>query len=153
MALENRRNCAGVLDCDRSAVRYDLRKNQRLCVPGKYVQSLMTAASQNTSTDAISRLRIRRDEEPSQRSFWGRLVRFIFYVGVVLALLGGLAFLAQSKGWLPNIDRMLEAVRPKLEVRVSIVSVETGRSADATVVATGYIQSRQQARIGARACA
>ena len=151
MALENRRNCAGVLDCDRSAVRYDLRKNQRLCVPGKYVQSLMTAASQNTSTDAISRLRIRRDEEPSQRSFWGRLVRFIFYVGVVLALLGGLAFLAQSKGWLPNIDRMLEAVRPKLEVRVSIVSVETGRSADATVVATGYIQSRQQARIGARA--
>jgi multidrug efflux pump subunit AcrA (membrane-fusion protein) len=111
----------------------------------------MTAASQNTSSDAISRLRIRRDEGPPQRSFLGRLIRFVFYVGLVLALLGGMAFVAQSKGWLPNLDRMLEAVRPKLEVRVSIVSVETGRSADATVVATGYIQSRQQARIGARA--
>jgi RND family efflux transporter MFP subunit len=111
----------------------------------------MTAASQNTSSDAISRLRIRRDEGPPQRSFLGRLIRFVFYVGLVLALLGGMAFLAQSKGWIPNLDRMLEAVRPKLEVRVSIVSVERGRSADATVVATGYIQSRQQARIGARA--
>ena len=111
----------------------------------------MTVASQNTPTDAISRLRIRRDEGPPQRSFVGRLVRFFFYVGLCVVLLGGMVFLAQSKGWLPNIDRMLEAVRPKLEVRVSVVSIETGRAADATVVATGYVQSRQQARIGARA--
>ena len=111
----------------------------------------MTVASQNTPTDAISRLRIRRDEGPPRRSFIGRLVRFFFYLALLVVLLGGIAFLAQSKGWLPNVDRMLEAVRPKLEVRVSIVSIETGRAADATVVATGYVQSRQQARIGARA--
>lgn len=101
----------------------------------------MTAASQNTSSDAISRLRIRRDEGPPQRSFLGRLIRFVFYVGLVLALLGGMAFLAQLKGWIPNLDRMPRPVRPKLEVRVSIVSVERGRSADATVVATGYFVS------------
>ena len=70
---------------------------------------------------------------------------------LVAVLLAGGAFLAQTNGWLPNMDRMLESVRPKPEVRVSIVSVETGRSADATVVATGYVKSRQQARIGARA--
>ena len=150
-AFGNHHDCGGILDCERPVVRYDLRKNQSSASPGKHLQSPMTAASQNTPADAISRLRIRRDEGPPQRSFLGRLVRFFFYVGVVLALLGGMAFLAQSKGWLPNIDRMLEAVRPKLEVQVSIVSVETGRAADATVVATGYVQSRQQARIGARA--
>ena len=88
-SLENRRVCVRVLDCDPPAVRYDLRKNQRRSVPGNNVQSLMTAASQNTSTDAISRLRIRRDEGPPRRSFLGRLMRFIFYVGVVLLLLGG----------------------------------------------------------------
>ena len=49
------------------------------------------------------------------------------------------------------MDRVFESVRPQLEVRVSTVSIETGRSADATVVATGYLTSRQQARIGARA--
>ena len=86
-----------------------------------------------------------------RRSFFGRLLRFLFFVILVAVLLAGGAFLAQTNGWLPNMDRMLESVRPKPEVRVSIVSVETGRSADATVVATGYVKSRQQARIGARA--
>jgi hypothetical protein len=80
----------------------------------------------------------------------GRLIRFLSTVGLVVAVAAGLAYLAQSKGWLPNIDRMLETVRPRPEVRISTVSVETGRAADATVVATGYVQSRQQARIGAR---
>lgn len=111
----------------------------------------MTVVSQNTPTDAISRLRIRREAGPPRRSFWGRLIRFMFVVGLVVTLAGGLVYLAQSKGWLPNIDRMLEAVRPRPEVRISTVSIETGRAADATVVATGYVQSRQQARIGARA--
>jgi predicted lysophospholipase L1 biosynthesis ABC-type transport system permease subunit len=79
----------------------------------------MTVASQNTPTDAISRLRIRREAGPPRRSFLGRLIRFLFTVGLVVALAGGLAYLAQSKGWLPNIDRMLEAVRPRPEVRIS----------------------------------
>lgn len=110
----------------------------------------MTVASPNASTDALTRLRIPRGEGVPRRSFFGRLIRFLFVMVVVVVLLAGGTFLAQARGWLPNMDRLLESVRPKPEVRVSIVSVETGRSADATVVATGYLKSRQQARIGAR---
>ena len=111
----------------------------------------MTVASPNASTDALTRLRIPRGDSAPRRSFLGRLIRFLFVMVVVVVLLAGGTFLAQARGWLPNMDRLLESVRPKPEVRVSIVSVETGRSADATVVATGYLKSRQQARIGARA--
>ena len=111
----------------------------------------MTVASPNASPDALTRLRIPRGEGVPRRSFFGRLLRFLVVMVVVVALVAGGTFLAQARGWLPNMDRLLEAVRPKPEVRVSIVSVETGRSADATVVATGYLKSRQQARIGARA--
>ena len=111
----------------------------------------MTVASQNASPDALTRLRIPRGEGVPRRSFFGRVIRFLFVMVVVVVLAAAGTFLAQARGWLPNMDRILEAVRPKLEVRVSIVSVETGRSADATVVATGYLKSRQQARIGARA--
>ena len=108
-------------------------------------------AMQNASSDALTRLRIPRGEGGARRSFFGRLIQFLSLIMVVVLLLAGGLFLAQTKGWLPNLDRMLETVRPKPEVRVSIVSIETGRSADATVVATGYVKSRQQARIGARA--
>ncbi|MBC7965025.1 MAG: efflux RND transporter periplasmic adaptor subunit [Fuerstia sp.] len=111
----------------------------------------MTVASPNASTDALTRLRIPRGESAPRRSFLGRLIRFLFVMVVVVVLLAGGTFLAQARGWLPNMDRLLESVRPKPEVRVSIVSVETGRSADAKVVSTGYLKSRQQARIGARA--
>ena len=111
----------------------------------------MTVASPNASSDALTRLRIPRSEGVPRRSFFGRLIRFLFLMVAVVVLVAGGTFLAQARGWLPNMDRMLESVRPKPEVRVSIVSVETGRSADATVVAAGYVKSRQQARIGARA--
>lgn len=114
-------------------------------------QGFMTVASSNTSSDTLTRLRIPRGEGVPRRSFFGRLIRFLFLMVVVVVPLAGGAFLAQTRGWLPNLDRMLESVRSKPEVRVSIVSAETGRSADATVVATGYVKSRQQARIGARA--
>ena len=111
----------------------------------------MAVASPNASSDALTRLRIPRSEGVPRRSFFGRLIRFLFLMVAVVVLVAGGTFLAQARGWLPNMDRMLESVRPKPEVRVSIVSVETGRSADATVVAAGYVKSRQQARIGARA--
>ena len=111
----------------------------------------MTVASPNASSDALTRLRIPRSEGVPRRSFFGRLIRFLFLMVAVVVLVAGGTFFAQARGWLPNMDRMLESVRPKPEVRVSIVSVETGRSADATVVAAGYVKSRQQARIGARA--
>jgi RND family efflux transporter MFP subunit len=44
-----------------------------------------------------------------------------------------------------------EIIQSRPEVRLASVTVETGRSADATVVATGYLESRRQAKIGARA--
>ncbi len=44
-----------------------------------------------------------------------------------------------------------EAIQQRPEVRLAKVTIERGRAADATVVATGYLESRRQAKIGARA--
>ncbi|MFN5975619.1 MAG: efflux RND transporter periplasmic adaptor subunit [Planctomyces sp.] len=111
----------------------------------------MTVAGSGGSGDALSKLRIRRDEPVRGGGWLGRFVRLLVTV-VVLALLGGAAWMfSRSPGMLADADRLMESVRTKLEVRVVLASVEEGRSADATVVATGYLQSRQQARIGARA--
>ena len=101
--------------------------------------------------DNLSRLRIQRDVQPVRRSFIGRFVRFVFYVGVLVALVFGAVFWAQKQGMLADTRKLTENLRPRPEVRVAVVSVEKGRSADALVVATGYLESRRQARIGARA--
>jgi RND family efflux transporter MFP subunit len=69
-------------------------------------------------------------------------------VVVLLFLLAGAAFYVANVGG--QLD-MLEVLEPRPEVRVATVSVQTGRAADATVVATGYLESRRQAMIGARA--
>jgi RND family efflux transporter MFP subunit len=66
----------------------------------------------------------------------------------------GGAALAYKNGWLTvgkDWLTMPEMIQSRLEVRLASVTVETGRSAEALVVATGYIESRRQARIGARA--
>lgn len=73
-----------------------------------------------------------------------------------LVILGCVSFggyiVAQQSGWLGSVAEFVpEAMRNLPEVRVSKVSVEKGRSADAVVVAAGYLQSRRQAKIGARA--
>jgi RND family efflux transporter MFP subunit len=44
-----------------------------------------------------------------------------------------------------------DIIKNRPEVRLVRAVVERGRSADATVVATGYLESRRQAKIGARA--
>jgi RND family efflux transporter MFP subunit len=75
----------------------------------------------------------------------------LVFTGITGGLVAAVWFFAFSGGVFPDAAKLLQSVRPKPEVRVAIVSVETGLSADATVVATGYIESRQQARIGARA--
>jgi RND family efflux transporter MFP subunit len=70
-------------------------------------------------------------------------------------LIGGVGFylvayrdvLANAPKWMQTPD----ALRSKIEVRRATISVESGRAADATVVATGYLESRRQAKIGARA--
>jgi len=111
----------------------------------------MTASGSAGGGDALSKLRIRRDEPVRGGSWLGRLMRLLLTL-VVLALLGGAGWIfSRSPGMLADADRLMESVRSKLEVRVVLASVEEGRAADATVVATGYLQSRQQARIGARA--
>jgi RND family efflux transporter MFP subunit len=79
---------------------------------------------------------------------------------VAILLLAGGAYFAYSRlqpnvgsesasrtgaGWMP------EMLQNRTEVRLTSVTVQKGRSADAVVVATGYVESRRQARIGARA--
>jgi RND family efflux transporter MFP subunit len=66
-------------------------------------------------------------------------------------LLVGIAAGGYYAATFTNVGTMLKQLEPRLEVRVASVSVHTGRSADATVVATGYLESRRQAKIGARA--
>jgi len=71
----------------------------------------------------------------------------------VVAASGGLVA-ATRAGWVTAGQDWLivpDAIKPRLEVRVASVVVESGRSADALVVATGYLESRRQAMIGARA--
>jgi RND family efflux transporter MFP subunit len=80
-----------------------------------------------------------------------RLLRWLMWLVIPVLLGGGVFVLGTQRGWIPDADRLMEAVRAKPEVRTATVSLETGRSADATVVATGYLESRQQARIGSRA--
>ena len=76
-------------------------------------------------------------------------------VALVLLLLGGYlglqnqtikeSVLGSSASWVPEI------IQNRIEVRLASVTVQQGRSADAVVVASGYLESRRQARIGARA--
>jgi RND family efflux transporter MFP subunit len=111
----------------------------------------MSTGSPSPQADSLSKLRIRRDQTPRGPSLFGRLLRFLLLTGALAGIAAGVWFFAFSGGVFPDATKLMESVRPKPEVRVAIVSVETGLSADATVVATGYIESRQQARIGARA--
>ncbi|HRA88086.1 MAG TPA: efflux RND transporter periplasmic adaptor subunit, partial [Planctomycetaceae bacterium] len=111
----------------------------------------MAVASSDAPRDTLARLRIQRASGPPRRSFFGRLIRYGILLCLLLGVGFGFYFVGQNRGWLPEMSKMLESVRPRPEVRVALVSAEKGRSADALVVATGYLQSRQQARIGARA--
>ncbi len=110
----------------------------------------VSPVSTNSSPDALSRLRISRNEQP-RRGSWGR---WLLGVIVVLVVLVGAAVLAYKFGWLgigKNLLTMQEMMQTRPEVRQASVTVETGRSAEALVVATGYLESRRQAKIGARA--
>lgn len=114
----------------------------------------MGVASTDKTDDALSRLRIRRDESPRRRSVFGRLLRGVVWLAVVGALGAGGWWLGRSRGWIPRIsavDVLPTALQSRPEVRTERVVIEQGRSADALVVATGYLESRRQAKIGARA--
>ncbi|MGN6135641.1 MAG: efflux RND transporter periplasmic adaptor subunit [Aureliella sp.] len=104
----------------------------------------------------MAALRIDRSTPPPRRGgSWVR--RFVWLAG--LLGLGAAAYvgvaatgiLGDQTLWLGDWLAVPDALKSRPEVRLVRASVERGRSADATVVATGYLESRRQAKIGARA--
>lgn len=115
----------------------------------------MTSASPSHS-DPLATLRI--DRSAPQRPRQGKWLRRCAWLAVLLLLLGGGYAGALKAGYLGKSPKNLadwlsvpDAIKSRPEVRVVRVITEKGRSADATVVASGYLESRRQAKIGARA--
>jgi len=114
------------------------------------------SAGAERKTDALSRLKIQRSETPHTRRprfrwLWRTLIFF-----VVIAVIGaGGVGLASRYGWISAEDnnwfKVPDIIQTKPEVRLATLNAESGRSADATVVATGYLESRKKAKVGARA--
>ena len=108
-----------------------------------------TPPSSSKSSDALASLRIDRTEEKKSGLLWKIL--FLLALG-----LGGW-FAWQNYGdqassvLSENQNFISDALQKKEEVRLTAVKVKKGRAADAVVVATGYLGSQRQARIGARA--
>jgi RND family efflux transporter MFP subunit len=96
--------------------------------------------------DPLASLRIPRDQPPRRTRSGGRWLRRLAVLFVLLAVAAGAAVFAQRS----EIVDLAAALQPRVEVRVGTVSVSTGRAGDAVVVASGYLESRRQAKIGAR---
>jgi RND family efflux transporter MFP subunit len=107
----------------------------------------MPLADVENPRDPLATLRIARtkpSKSTDSRPPWLRRLRIVGLL-VVLVVVG--LVVASVAGF----KSVMKGFEPRLEVRVANVSVQTGRSADAVVVATGYLESRRQAKIGARA--
>ena len=108
-----------------------------------------TPPSNTKSSDALASLRIDRTVEKKSGVFWKILT--------LIAIIAAGWFAWQSYGdqassvISDNQNFISDALQKKEEVRLASVKVKKGRSADAVVVATGYLGSQRQARIGARA--
>lgn len=112
----------------------------------------MSVAESQESRDVLASLRIPRRDEPRKPSVVKRLIQWLVVLAFLAGIGGGGFLLAQQRGWLDGISGLVpDAIRSLPEVSVSKVTVEKGRSADAVVVAAGYLESRRQAKIGARA--
>jgi len=104
-------------------------------------------------SDALSKLRIKRAEPQLRRSWLGSLLKWAFVTTVVLVIAAAGVVLVYRNGWVSageNWTQVPEIMQSRIEGRMATVTTESGRSADATVVATGYLESRRQAKIGAR---
>ncbi len=99
------------------------------------------------TSDALAQLRIQRSDDDLRPSGWLRFGKIIIGLVFLLAFVVAGLVLASQQGWFA----LAQLITPRPEVRVAAVEVETGRSADAVVVATGYLESRRQAKIGAKA--
>ena len=117
----------------------------------------MQPGTSKPARDALATLKIDRSQSARLRAGgrWPRRLA-ILIVSVLFVALGW--FGAIRAGWLKpgssSAGKWLsvpDIIRSRPEVRIVRAVVETGRAADATVVATGYLESRRQARIGARA--
>ncbi len=102
--------------------------------------------------DALASLRI---ERPSPGDSRGSGRKWMILIALLLLIGGGYIGL-QYGGRMESIfgDRATwipEVMQNRVEVRLANVTVQKGRAADAVVVATGYLESRRQAKIGARA--
>jgi RND family efflux transporter MFP subunit len=107
----------------------------------------MSLANVEKPRDPLATLRISRAAPPRPSRPRRRWLRRLLVLMLLIVLAGGgLIAATTSQRW-----ELLAMLEPRLEVRVASVSVQTGRAADATVVATGYLESRRQAMIGARA--
>jgi RND family efflux transporter MFP subunit len=106
----------------------------------------MALADVEKPRDPLAKLRISRIQPPpptrGRHKWLKRLLMLVLLVAVAGGAVAGVVSGALER--LPMFER-------RLEVRAAAVSVQSGRAADATVVATGYLESRRQAKIGARA--
>lgn len=120
------------------------------------IENLLMAtpsAVADPSLDALTKLRISRDVPAPKRSWFRRLLNILIIVLVLFGIVGAAIGLAIKNGWIAAGQGWLsvpEMMQSRPEVRLGTVTVETGRSAEALVVATGYLESRRQAKIGAR---
>lgn len=113
----------------------------------------MQSEPTKANRDPLATLRIDRSQDTRRQAGFGR---WLVGAAALIALSIGALWLGRryglfeegrsfSSGWVP------EAIQNRREVRVIRPVKEKGRAADATVVATGYLESRRQAKIGARA--
>ncbi|MDA8744629.1 efflux RND transporter periplasmic adaptor subunit [Rubripirellula amarantea] len=98
--------------------------------------------------DALASLRIDRDP-PRRRRRWPWLMLLLLVMAVGLGW--GVASnripsgqLLQESSWVPDI------MQNRVDVRLTELEIQKGRSAEAVIVATGYLRSHRQAGIGAR---
>jgi RND family efflux transporter MFP subunit len=107
--------------------------------------------------DALATLQIDRSQYAPRRTW--RAWRRRFAIVLAILLFATLAWFGATRaGWLKSGSagsgswfQVPDIIKSRPEVRIVRPVVETGRAADATVVATGYLESRRQAKIGARA--
>lgn len=116
----------------------------------------MQTAPTEPARDPLATLRIDRSSQTRTRSGGSWLKKLGVLLVLLLLAVGGYLG-AVSVGWIEagtsasDWLAVPDILKSRPEVRIVRPVIETGRSADATVVATGYLESRRQAKIGARA--
>ena len=109
----------------------------------------MPAESKNSPSEALASLRIDRSQPVRRFRWWKWLFVLLIAAAVGFGITkfkgGDNEVVGKQTEWMPDI------LQNRVEVRLASATVQKGRSADAVVVATGYLESRRQAKIGARA--